>query len=107
MHKDFISYANLCDTASVACFGDKILYHLTCDMRTLDENATVAERIRFFRTKRNMNGDTLAELIGLSRFAIMDYENGISDPILAKYLSPLNSDVSTSLLIIFSRMYFS
>ncbi len=51
-------------------------------MRTLPENATVAERIRFYRTKRHVNGDTLAELIGMSRYAIMDYESGSAEPLL-------------------------
>jgi len=52
-------------------------------MRTLDENAGVAERIRFYRTKRDMNGNTLAELAGLSRFAIIAYENNQTEPALS------------------------
>ena len=55
---------------------------MACEMHTLDENATIAERIRFFRTKRNMHGETLAERIGLSRYAIMYYENNQSEPTL-------------------------
>ncbi len=51
-------------------------------MKTLPENATVAERIRFYRTKRHVNGDTLAERIGMSRHAIMDYEGGKVEPLL-------------------------
>jgi len=51
-------------------------------MKTLNENATVAERIRFYRTKRNMNGDTLADLAGMSRYAIMYYENSQTEPLL-------------------------
>jgi transcriptional regulator with XRE-family HTH domain len=49
-------------------------------MRTLDENATTAERIRFYRMKRNMKGDTLSELAGFSRHTIMRYENNQSEP---------------------------
>ena len=82
IHKNFICYVGLCDTSEVAYFRDKILYHLTCDMKTLNENATVAERIRFYRTKRNMNGDTLADLAGMSRYAIMYYENSQTEPLL-------------------------
>jgi len=51
-------------------------------MRTLDEDATVAERIRFYRMKRNMTGDILAKHVGLSRHAIMYYENNQSKPSL-------------------------
>ncbi len=72
----------LCDTSSVAYFCGKILYHLACEMRTLDENATVAERIRFYRTKRHINGDTLAELVGISLHALIYYENSQSEPTL-------------------------
>lgn len=56
---------------------------MVCEMKTLDENATVAERIRFYRMKRNMNGDMLAELVGLSRYAIMYYENNQTEPLLS------------------------
>ena len=83
MHAYFICYIDLCDTPGVIVFGDKILYHLICEMRTIADNATVAERIRFYRTKRGVFGDTLAEMIGMSRYAIMDYENGRSEPSLA------------------------
>ena len=48
----------------------------------LCENATVAERIRFYRTKRNLTGNTLAMQIGLSRYAIMNYENATTEPTL-------------------------
>ncbi len=41
----------LCDTPSIVYFQLKLLYHLTCEIRTLDENATVGERIRFCRSK--------------------------------------------------------
>ena len=55
---------------------------MVCEMRTLAENATLSEKIRFYRAKRNMNGDTLAEMVGLSRFAIMYYENAQTEPLL-------------------------
>jgi transcriptional regulator with XRE-family HTH domain len=35
-----------------------------------------------YRMKRDMSGNTLAELVGLSRHAIMDYENGVTAPSL-------------------------
>jgi transcriptional regulator with XRE-family HTH domain len=66
----------------VAYFRGKILYHLALEMKTLDEDATVGEKIRFYRMKRNMIGDTLAELVGLSRHAIIYYENNQTEPLL-------------------------
>lgn len=48
----------------------------------LDENATVGEKIRFYRNKRHMLGNTLADEIGMSRYAIMDYEAGTTEPFL-------------------------
>lgn len=77
-----IFYVALCDTGAVAVLGDKLLYHLSCELRTLDENATVGEKIRFYRMKRNIHGYTLAEQVGLSRYAIMYYENGQTEPLL-------------------------
>lgn len=73
---------------------------MVCEMKTLDENATVAERIRFYRTKRNMTGDTFAELIGVSRYAIMYYENNQSEP-------PLNdlNKMATVLKIEVDKLY--
>ena len=55
---------------------------MVCEMRTLPEGATVAEKIRFYRIKRDMHGHTLAEFVGLSRYAIMYYENNQSEPLL-------------------------
>jgi transcriptional regulator with XRE-family HTH domain len=51
-------------------------------MRILNDNAPVFEKIRFYRTKRNMKCDTLASLIGMSRFAVMRYESGETEPLL-------------------------
>jgi len=51
-------------------------------MRSLCKGITVGEKIRFYRTKRNIHGYTLAEAVGLSRFAIMYYENNQSEPLL-------------------------
>jgi len=51
-------------------------------MRVLGKNANVGERIRFHRTKRHMLVNTLAEEIGLSRYAIMSYENNQTEPLL-------------------------
>ncbi len=48
----------------------------------LDENATVGEKIRFYRNKRHMLGNTLADKIGMGRYAIMNYEAGITEPLL-------------------------
>ena len=60
----------------------KILYHLTCEMRNSCEGTTVGEKIRFYRNKRNIHGYALAEAVGLSRYAIMYYENNQSEPLL-------------------------
>jgi len=51
-------------------------------MYTLDENASVGERIRFYRTESHILGNTLAEMVGLSRYAIMYYENNQTEPLL-------------------------
>ena len=48
----------------------------------MSENATIAERIRFYRTKRGMTCDTLAERVGQSRHGIMYYENNEVEPSL-------------------------
>jgi transcriptional regulator with XRE-family HTH domain len=77
-----ICYMVLCDTPSVAFVNGKILYHASCDMWRIDENAPLAERIRFYRTKGYMNCDTLAELTGISRYSIMRYESGETEPSL-------------------------
>jgi len=71
------------DTSFITFLQGKLLYHISGKMRTLDENATVAERIHFYRTQRNMKGDTLAEEIGMSRYAIMAYENSRTEPSLS------------------------
>ena len=60
--------------------GDKLLYHLVCEMVSLLENATVGERIRYYRRKAGLYSHDLAELAGISRHAIMDYESGASEP---------------------------
>lgn len=49
-------------------------------MKTLDEKATAAERIHFYRTKRNISCHTLAEITGVSRHTIMNYESNQSEP---------------------------
>jgi len=51
-------------------------------MRTISECASVSEKIRFYRTKRDIHGYMLAEMVGLSRHAIMDYENNQTEPLL-------------------------
>ena len=62
--------------------GDKLLYHLVCEMMNLSENATVSERIRYYRRKAGLYTHGLAELAGISRHAVMDYESGTSEPSL-------------------------
>ena len=59
-----------------------MLIHLACEMSTLDESAAVGARIRFYRSKRRMTSYTLAGLCGISRHAVMDYENGVTEPTL-------------------------
>jgi len=51
-------------------------------MRTISESASVAEKIRFYRTKRDIPSHMLAEIVGLSRYAIMYYENNQTEPLL-------------------------
>ena len=70
----------LCDAPSVVVLRDKLLYHLVCEMVRLPENATVGERIRYHRRKVGLYTYDLAELAGISRYAVMDYENGTSEP---------------------------
>jgi len=38
---------------------------MVCEMRTLPEGATVAEKIRFYRMKRDMHGHMPAKLVGI------------------------------------------
>jgi len=51
-------------------------------MRTISGNASVGEKIRFYRVKRDIHGYMLAEMIGLSRHAIIYYENNQTEPLL-------------------------
>jgi len=50
--------------------------------KILDKNATVGEKIQHYRRRRYLNSYFLAEMVGVSRHAIMDYENGVSEPSL-------------------------
>jgi transcriptional regulator with XRE-family HTH domain len=70
----------LCDAPSVVVLGDKLLYHLVCEMVSLAGNATVGDRIRYYRRKAGLYTHDLAELAGISRYAVMDYESGVSEP---------------------------
>lgn len=72
----------LCDTSSVTIFKEKTLYHIVCDIWYIDDNASIPEKIRFYRTKRGVTCDMLAELVGVSRYAIMRYETGETEPSL-------------------------
>ena len=72
----------LCDAPQILYFRGKLLYHATFEMRKISESASVSEKIRFFRTKRDIHGHALAEMIGLSRYAIMYYENNQTEPLL-------------------------
>jgi len=51
-------------------------------MRTISECASVSEKIRFYRTKRDISSNMLAAMVGLSRYAIMYYENNQTEPLL-------------------------
>ena len=75
-----IIYVTLCDAPSIVVLGNKLLYHLVCDMVALPKNATVAERIRHYRRKAGLYTHELAEQAEISRHAVMDYENGTSEP---------------------------
>lgn len=56
------------------------MIHTVFPLHILDEKATVGERIRFYRMKRHMTGNMLAQKCGISRYAIMDYESGETEP---------------------------
>jgi len=81
-HEDFICYVNLCDTDSVVQFHGKVLIHLVCEMHVLEDGASVGRRIQFYRGKRDMSGNMLAEFCKMSRYAVMDYENDVTEPSL-------------------------
>ena len=81
-YEDRFSYLALCDAPSIAYLGGKVLYHVVFKMRILSENSSVGERIGFYRRKRYLKSHTLGLQIGLSRYAIMDYENGKTEPSL-------------------------
>jgi transcriptional regulator with XRE-family HTH domain len=49
-------------------------------MVTLPKNATVAERIKYYRRKAELYTHKLAQQAEISRHAVMDYENGTSEP---------------------------
>jgi transcriptional regulator with XRE-family HTH domain len=70
----------LCDAPSVVVLGDKLLYHLVCDMAVSPKNSTVAKRIRYYRRKAGLYTHELAEQAEISRHAVMDYESGTSEP---------------------------
>lgn len=72
----------LCDTPSITFLRGKMLYHVVCDRWYIDENASLPKKLRFYRTKGRMDCNTLAELIRVSRFAIMRYESGETEPTL-------------------------
>lgn len=61
-----------------------------------------AERLKFFRSKRNMSQSDLAEAIGKSRKIISDYENGKIEPRDSTLMSILNA-----LNVDFNTFYFS
>lgn len=56
------------------------MIHTVFPLYILSDNATVGQKIRYYRLKRHMTSNILSEKIGTSRYAIMDYENGISEP---------------------------
>ena len=49
-------------------------------MVTLSRDACISERIRYYRRKAGLYTHELAELATISRYAVMDYENGASEP---------------------------
>ena len=95
-----INYLSLCDAPPMAQIAGKLLYHVICEFRILEENASIGKKIRFFRTKRYPNSHMLAEAVGLSRYAILDYENGVSEP----SLEDLNK-ISVALKIEADKLY--
>ena len=77
-----ICYVGLCDTNSVVYFRNQILYHAASEI-TLPDDATVPEKIRFYRLKKNIDGDTLAGYLDVNRAMITYYEKGHCNPTVA------------------------
>lgn len=56
--------------------------HAVFKLNTIAPDAAVGERIRFYRLKRDMPINILADNIGVSRYALMNYQNGQTEPSL-------------------------
>lgn len=56
------------------------MIHAVFSLYLLPENATVGQKIRYYRSKRHMISNMLSAKIGTSRYALMDYENDKTEP---------------------------
>jgi transcriptional regulator with XRE-family HTH domain len=76
MHQDFICYGDLNDTSFVVFDKNgKPMLHFVYPLRTISDDATIGEKIAFYRKKRNLFGNDLANLIGIDRVTMIRYEN--------------------------------
>lgn len=48
----------------------------------MSESAPIGDKIRFYRRKKKMLIRELAKAVGISRYAMMDYERSITEPSL-------------------------
>jgi transcriptional regulator with XRE-family HTH domain len=53
----------------------KPMLHFVYPLRTISDDATIGEKIAFYRKKRNLFGNDLANLIGIDRVTMIRYEN--------------------------------
>ena len=66
----------------MALHRDKLLYHIIGKMgaESIPCDANVAQRVRHYRKQQKVKAETLAEFVGLSRYTIMRYESGETEP---------------------------
>ena len=86
-----ICYLELCDAPGRVWFEGKLLYHLVCRGFMLPDwvydeqhlcHSPIHEKIRIYRIRNGLQQQELAERAGISRHAVMRYENGLTKPTL-------------------------
>ena len=55
------------------------MLHFVYPLRTINDDATIGEKIAFYRKKRNLFGNDLSNLIGIDRVTMIRYENNQLD----------------------------
>lgn len=71
------------------------MLHFIYPLRTINDNTTIGEKIAFYRKKRNLLSNELANLIGIDRVTMIRYENNQMDcpyEIIVKIIEVLNVD---------------